>query len=557
MNIANRFQPLAFSADGQRILVIGDDQRLRSIDPAAAPVVEQVEGEAAGLSAICRSRSGLLVLGTSRGKVLVQDAAGTAVTEFSLPAASEVARLDFSPDGRTICVLQENRVVSLCSVESGQVKPLGGASAYEGDSYGWSPDSQRLATTDAFGAVRIWSARGEALMTLKMAGADRHRAVVWLDERRVASVGEGGALRIWKVDEQLIESVALLLAGGAWARFDRGGKLLDAGGAIEDQFVYGLETPQQTVELLTPSQFAARVAKAGEADDSGERTAPLVVPPASLPPASPPVAPAERLPTDQLGIIEDAEIVETSGLARCASRADALWLHNDSGERPRLFLLTTKGRTLARFDLANAEIFDWEDMAAFRRGGEDFLLIGDIGDNDEVRKSLTLYLVKEPDAVSPSPEPEKLAIDETIPLRFEDGPHDCEALAVDAERNVIMLLTKELAEECWLYEAPLVGAASETRVARRTAKLSVPLATAIDLSPDGKRLAVLGGLHAFEYERREGEAWPAALARVPRRYALPALAQSEALCYRHDGQALVVTSEGARQPLWEITLPAK
>ena len=42
---------------------------------------------------------------------------------------------------------------------------------------------------------------------------------------------------------------------------------------------------------------------------------------------------------------------ETSGLARCAARADAVWLHNDSGVAPRLFLVSTKGQTLARYDM--------------------------------------------------------------------------------------------------------------------------------------------------------------------------------------------------------------
>ena len=556
-NVCNRSQPLAFSGDGRRVLLIGHDQRLRSIDPMAVPASEQLEGETANLSAIGRSASGLLALGTSQGRVMVEDAAGGAVTEVALPGSSEVVRLDFSPDGRTICVLQQNRVLSLCSLETGQVKPLPAANAYEGDSYGWSPGSQRLATTDAFGAVHIWSARGELLASLKMTGADRHRAVVWLDDERVATIGEGAALRIWNVDRQTVESVTLLLAGGAWARFDRAGKLLDSAGEIEQQLVYGLETPQQTVELLTPSQFAARVAATAGVDDLG----PSTVPPAS--PAIPPPAnsalpaPEERLPTARLGVIEDAELAETSGLARCAARADAVWLHNDSGVAPRLFLVSTKGQTLARYDLADAEIFDWEDIAAFRRGGEDFVLVGDIGDNGEARKSLTLYLVKEPAAASPPVEPAKLPLHEKITLQFEDGPHDCEALAVDAERNVIMLLTKELAEECWLYEAPLLAGIGETRVARRAAKLSVPLATAMDLSPDGKRLAILGGLHAFEFERREGEAWPAALARIPRRYALPALAQGEALCYRQDGLALLVISEGVKQPLWEIRLSPK
>jgi hypothetical protein len=267
----------------------------------------------------------------------------------------------------------------------------------------------------------------------------------------------------------------------------------------------------------------------------------------------------QRLASTNLGSLEDPTLAEISGLARCASRERALWMHNDSGE-PRLALVGYDGKSLARFTVEGASIYDWEDMAAFRRDGQSYLLIGDIGDNmarrESLKKFVTLYLVKEPDTSSLPDANATVPVDQAIQLRYEDGPHDCEALAVDAQRNVAYLLTKELDAECSLFELSLAAAGSEPMVAKRVAKLPLPLVTAMDISPDGRRLAVLGGVHAFEYVRGEQEPWTDALARVPRRYVLPQLSQPEAIAYDRDGTALIVTSEGAHPPLWELKLPA-
>jgi hypothetical protein len=214
---------------------------------------------------------------------------------------------------------------------------------------------------------------------------------------------------------------------------------------------------------------------------------------------------------------------------------------------------------LAQFKLDGATIYDWEDMAAFRRDEKNYLLIGDIGDNKANRETLQeflkLFLVQEPDAGSLPVGEATLPLARTIVVRYEDGQHDCEALAVDAERNVALLLTKELDTECSLFEVPLDAAEGEPVVAKRVAQVPLPLVTAMDISPDGKRLAVLGGVHAFEYVRGEKESWPTALARVPRRYALPSLAQPEAIAYDQGGKAILVTSEGEHPPLWELKLP--
>jgi hypothetical protein len=198
-------------------------------------------------------------------------------------------------------------------------------------------------------------------------------------------------------------------------------------------------------------------------------------------------------------------------------------------------------------------------MAAFGRDGQNYLLIGDIGDNKAGRESLKqplkLFLVKEPSTENLATGEASLPVQRIIEFHYEDGQYDCEALAVDAERNVALLLTKELDTECSLYEVPLDSAEGEPVVAKRVAKVPLPLVTAMDISPDGKRLVALGGVHAFEYVRGEREKWAEAIARVPRRYALPKLAQPEAIAYDRDGKSILVTSEGEHAPLWELKLP--
>jgi hypothetical protein len=194
-------------------------------------------------------------------------------------------------------------------------------------------------------------------------------------------------------------------------------------------------------------------------------------------------------------------------------------------------------------------------MCAFRRDGTNYLLIGDIGDNAAQRTDCRLHLLKEPGTGKPSQEPTTVPVATSIAFTYEDGPHDCEALAVDAERNVALLVTKELDESCALFEVPLERPGDEPVVAHRAGALKLPLVTALDVSPDGRRLVALCGLHAFEWSRNEKESWDAALEGVPRRYALPELPQPEAITYRSDGKALLLTSEGEKQPLWEVVLP--
>src|SRR5512134_1085479 len=80
------------------------------------------------------------------------------------------------------------------------------------------------------------------------------------------------------------------------------------------------------------------------------------------------------------GVLLDAQLAEISGLAASRRHRDVLWLHDDGGNPARLFAVTTGGDRMAALRVDGVTKTDWEDMAAFRLDGRDYLLIADVGD---------------------------------------------------------------------------------------------------------------------------------------------------------------------------------
>jgi hypothetical protein len=78
------------------------------------------------------------------------------------------------------------------------------------------------------------------------------------------------------------------------------------------------------------------------------------------------------------------------------------------------------------------------------------------------------------------------------------------------------------------------------------------MVAAMDISPDGRRAVVLTDTAGFEFTRGADEGWPAAFGRDPCLVPTPPRKNGESICYGADGKALYLTSEGDREPLWEI-----
>jgi len=256
----------------------------------------------------------------------------------------------------------------------------------------------------------------------------------------------------------------------------------------------------------------------------------------------------------QLCELANGEINESSGLACSRRTPGVFWTHNDSGDSPRLFAFDAKGHTLAILAVAGAIHRDWEDMASFTLGGKPCLLIADIGDNSAWRSDCTLYIVPEP-RVDPTKRDVRLEQQVAIAVDFEydDGPRDCEAVAIDPTTRTIYLVSKTPAPECTVYALPLPKrTVRENLKARPIATLSIPMVSAMDISPDGLRAIIATYGNAYEYTRRADEKWAQAFARGPRTVALPRRRQGESIAYGPDGKTLYLTSEQTPTPLLEV-----
>lgn len=258
-------------------------------------------------------------------------------------------------------------------------------------------------------------------------------------------------------------------------------------------------------------------------------------------------------PGREVARLANPGIIESSGLAASRIQEGIFWTHNDSGGKPVLFAFNREGEDLGAYELKGATAVDWEDMASFSVGQKRYLLVADVGDNIEQRKSYTLYFVEEPAVRARPGKPLSLSVVMRVDFTYEDGPHNCESVAVDPVRMEILLVSKVGSGGCKMYVLPLPRQKLvRNAVAKAVGALQIPTTTAMDISPDGLRAVVLTYGDAYEYARRAGEDWKAAVSRAPRTIAMPRRTQGEAICYGLNGRTLYLTSEMAPSPLLEV-----
>ena len=267
-------------------------------------------------------------------------------------------------------------------------------------------------------------------------------------------------------------------------------------------------------------------------------------------------------------VLSDPRITESSGLAT-ASTGDLVYTHNDSGDDGRFFAVGPDGRTRTTYVLPGVEPRDWEDMA---RGpdeqGRSSLWIGDIGDNNAVRDNgLLVHRVLEPqptDREEVTTEPPT-----SFRLRYPDGPSDAETLLVHPRTGRLYVVTKPLAGTARVYAAPERLDPGGPNVLERVADaktqatgtpggpgiggLANYLVTAGDISPDGSRVAVRTYTDVYEWTV-PGDDVAAAFDGEPTVTPLPPRQQGEGLAYTADGDAVLVSTEGAGSEVDRVEL---
>lgn len=280
-----------------------------------------------------------------------------------------------------------------------------------------------------------------------------------------------------------------------------------------------------------------------------------------------PLALAAQAPSvEYLALVTDERVAEISGLAASRQHAGVLWALNDSGDRANLYALGPDGAVLATLWLRGARNIDWEDLAYVERDGRHYLLIADTGDNGGVRSELAIYAVEEPAQLVDA----RPRIAWKMAFRWPDGARDCEAMTVDPTTGEIYLVSKKrVPPELFRLPAQPRGNRVETAEAvGLVAGIEQPTTddlernpvygryrsqvTSVDISPNGRQLAVLNYRRAMVYRRAADQSWGQALQQAPEVLEFPWLPQAEAITFSHDGEALIIGTERVPTPLLRL-----
>ena len=142
-----------------------------------------------------------------------------------------------------------------------------------------------------------------------------------------------------------------------------------------------------------------------------------------------------------MGNIQSPRLDESSGLASSHYDAGVLWSINDSCSGPEIFAMTPHGQHLGSWFVDMSDPLDWEAMASFRWRDRNYLLVADVGDNFAARSSVSFTVVAEPrlDQISAEQRLKPLLVQH---FTFPEGPRDAEAVAVDTQRQELLVLSK-------------------------------------------------------------------------------------------------------------------
>ncbi|MCK6617293.1 MAG: hypothetical protein L6Q51_06590 [Cyclobacteriaceae bacterium] len=275
--------------------------------------------------------------------------------------------------------------------------------------------------------------------------------------------------------------------------------------------------------------------------------------------STPPATPVnEKLfePGISLGQLADRAINEASGIAASTVNPGMLWTHNDSGDKARIFLIDSLGRTMMVVNLAGIKNRDWEDIAV--GPGPDstktYVYIGEIGDNDARYELKYIYRIEEP--VFRGSDTTIAQVD-SIKFGYPDGNRDAETVLVDPLTRDLFIVSKR-EKRVNLYRLPF----PQSTTAVITAELAAPeldfnrlgeekgyhpryfnQIVGGDISPDGSEILIKDYSSVYYWKRNRNETLADALKRTPEVLPYAPEARGEGIAFSMKGDGYYTLSE--------------
>lgn len=242
---------------------------------------------------------------------------------------------------------------------------------------------------------------------------------------------------------------------------------------------------------------------------------------------------------------------ETSGIVKSRKYKDLFWVHNDSGDKTRIYPIHANGEMYKshRYQqktgtaIPDAVNFDWEDITNDDKGN---IIIGDVGNNCQCRHDLLFYLINEPD-----PSQEQTIVKKRIFFKYPDQTQfpapkndinfDCEGVFY-ANGKIHLLSKNRNNTYTKLYrldqEEPFV-----VNDLTLLDKFDIGgKVTAADASKDGKKLLVLTYASVWIFTAKEQGKWfEGAITWLPFK-----AEQTEGACFDGSGNILISDEKGGK-----------
>ncbi|MBL9135675.1 MAG: hypothetical protein JNK85_07400 [Verrucomicrobiales bacterium] len=265
---------------------------------------------------------------------------------------------------------------------------------------------------------------------------------------------------------------------------------------------------------------------------------------------------SDYAPGAPVGRITENRLAEISGIAASRQNSGVFWIHNDRA-RDQVFAVSASGEVLSTWTLGG-EVSDFEDIAVGPgpRADLQYVYCGDIGDNSATRSSIRVYRAAEPAVYEYTAKfglTMEFPVVERFDLTYPDGAHNAETLMVDPWTGDVLVVTKESGiARFYRAEAGDLADGAETTLSL-LAEVDFDIASAGDISPDGREILLRQEEFAKIWRRRPGQTLVEALAGVPEDVPVvgtPTEPNGEGVGFAADGTGYYTISEGREPTLY-------
>ena len=253
-----------------------------------------------------------------------------------------------------------------------------------------------------------------------------------------------------------------------------------------------------------------------------------------------------------IGKIENNIIEEASGLVESVENSNSLWTHNDGGDGPFLYLISSfDAKILKKISLVGIKNEDWEDLAigpSILGDTSTYIYLGDIGDNKKNKTIKKIHFFREPKIKDFDNELIEINDIKTISFYSEKKIENFETLMIDPNSKELFLIAKNKKKKQNIYKIVTENIEiDEIQKAKKYLTLNLKNLkgeiTGGEISRNGQKCLIKTYKNVFLWERKKDEKWKNIWSQAPKILKYIPESQGEAICWSNDENAYFTLSE--------------